>query len=117
MKENDAFFVVFRKPAVKLAETISKPEYRVIGAIDAPWSVHFEPGRGAPDSITLDRLAPLNENANGGIRYFSGTARYSSSFNLPRPAHEGEPLWLDLGKAGDLKIGRGSWGERGCQYV
>src|SRR3546814_11669398 len=44
----------------------------------------------------------LNENANGGIRYFSGTARYSSSFNLPRPAHEGEPLWLDLGKVGDL---------------
>lgn len=102
MKENDAFFVVFRKPAVKLAEAISKPEYRVIAAIDAPWSVHFEPGRGAPDSMTLDRLAPLDENANEGIRYFSGTACYSSSFDLHRAVPEGEPLWLDLGKVGDL---------------
>lgn len=102
LKANDAVFVVFRKPAETPAATVAAPAYQSIATIAGPWSVRFEPGRGAPAGATLDRLASLSENADAGIRYFSGTATYANSFDLPRGVAKGAPLWLDLGSVGDL---------------
>lgn len=41
---------------------------------DGPWHVAFEAGRGAPAEATLPALAPLDQNADPGIKYFSGIA-------------------------------------------
>ena len=66
----------------------------------AQWKVSFPEGLGAPSSITLDGLSPLQESEVEGVKYFSGTATYSIDFNLPESA--GKRLFLDLGQVYNL---------------
>jgi hypothetical protein len=98
----DSFFVVFRKPATASAATVTKPSYATLANLDGAWDVTFQPGRGAPAGLRLNALAPLNSQADPGVRYFSGTASYSRDFSLPRGVRPGAPLLLDLGKIGDV---------------
>ena len=93
-------FVVFRDAAQAPARDVAPVVERSLGAIDGPWTVSFQPGRGAPASITLPELSPLNESADAGVRYFSGVATYATSFTAPTMT-DGD-LWLDLGQVGDV---------------
>jgi len=102
MAPEDAFFVVFRQPAQTASATFDVPRWQTLAEIDGNWTVRFQPGRGAPASITLAALAPLNEQADPGVRYFSGIASYTRSFELPGGATSGQPLQLDLGAVGDV---------------
>ena len=62
----------------------------------------FQPDRGAPDGVLrMDALRPLNSFEEDGIRYFSGTASYATSVDLPA-LEPGQRLWLDLGQVGDV---------------
>ncbi|HEY0624483.1 glycosyl hydrolase [Sphingomonas sp.] len=68
-------------------------------ALAKPWQVSFPEGLGAPARVTLDRLQSLHRHADAGVRHFSGTASYATSFTVPRGAlGEGRRLWLDLGR-------------------
>jgi hypothetical protein len=91
-----ATFVVFRQPAAPGASKTSAGVARTALPVnfDGPWRVDFQAGRGAPASAVLPKLASWTENAEPGIRYFSGTARYRYEFDLP--AVEGR-VELDLG--------------------
>lgn len=99
---DESVHVVFRKAATADALAIKKlmPSKQV--ALDGPWAVAFQPGRSAPASATLPQLAPLNENTDPGIKYFSGEATYTKDFITPKGWKPGQPLWLDLGKVGEL---------------
>ncbi|MGN6356191.1 MAG: glycosyl hydrolase [Novosphingobium sp.] len=99
---DESVHVVFRKAAQAPALAIKKLAPVEIGKVTGPWQVAFQPGRGAPPSVTFPTLAPLNENADAGIKYFSGVATYSSSFTAPKGWKAGQPLWLDLGEVGEL---------------
>ena len=92
---DDAFFVVFSVPATRNAMTVPTPVREVLRTVDTPWQVSFQPGRKAPESIVLDKLVPLSEHAEKGVRYFSGTATYRASVKLPG-SKRGKVL-LDLG--------------------
>ena len=98
----ESVHIVFRRPAVADALAIKKLVPVERGRIDGPWRGAFQPGRGAPASATLSKLAPLDENAEPGIKYFSGIATYSQSFTTPRGWKAGQPLWLDLGEAREV---------------
>lgn len=98
----DAVFVVFRKPAEADTVTLAKPAPVMVASLDGAWKVAFQPGRGAPASIMLDKLTPLDQHADAGVRYFSGLATYSTKFNLPKAPKAGESLWLDLGDVGEI---------------
>ena len=98
----DAVFVVFRRPASAAALTVAAPALEPVATLDGPWRVAFQPGRGAPTQTTLASLAPLSDNAEPGIKYFSGVATYTRGFALPKGAKPGAPLWLDLGAIGDV---------------
>ena len=39
----------------------------------------FQPGRGAPASITLDKLISWSDSADKGVKYFSGTGTYTKT--------------------------------------
>lgn len=97
-----SFFVVFRKPASAQSETVARPIYASAAALDGPWDVAFQAGRGAPATATLASLGSLSEQADPGIKYFSGVATYSKTFALPRGAKPGAPLLLDLGALGGV---------------
>jgi hypothetical protein len=64
-----------------------------------PWEVRFPPGEGAPAEVKLDKLISLSKHAEPGVRYFSGTATYLSTFQVP-PELLGKDrrVTLDLGK-------------------
>lgn len=76
---DDAVFVVFVNPAEK-GRKVPAPDLLEIAPVSGPWTVSFQPGRGAQDSIAMDKLEPLNENESEGVRYFSGTATYKTHF-------------------------------------
>jgi hypothetical protein len=69
--------------------------------INGAWDVRFPPRWGAPAQITLDRLGSLSESAVPGVKYFSGAATYTKTFDW-RPAakvgKQGTETWLDLGE-------------------
>lgn len=95
-----AVFVVFRKAATAVRLTIAKPAPVAIRTLDGGWTVRFEPGHGAPATLALPKLVPLNTLAEPGVKYFSGVMTYSRSITLPTLSKG--PLWLDLGVVGDL---------------
>ena len=99
---DESVHVVFRKPAEADAMAIEQLAPVQVAELDGPWQVTFQPGRGAPAATTMAKLAPLNENAEPGIKYFSGIATYSTRFLTPRLWKQGQPLWLDLGQVGEL---------------
>ncbi len=98
----DSFFVVFRDATTEESWTAAESVWQPIATLNGLWDVVFEPGRGAPASTQRVPLAPLNLNAQDGIRYFSGVTTYTKSFTLPNAAAVGTPLRLDLGAVGDL---------------
>lgn len=93
----DAVFLVFRAPAGSspIAATATP---RVLKTLDGPWTVKFEPGWGAPPSVTFDKLASWTESADAGVRYYSGAATYEKTLDVPRAWLKGKArLSLDLG--------------------
>ncbi len=86
-------FVVFGHSAAPVAgdETVTARQ-----ALDGPWTVSFQPGRGAPDRPVPLTPGSWSNNSDSRIRYFSGTATYSKSFERPKKM-AGRRLVLDLG--------------------
>ena len=77
-----------------------------VAAVPAPlvlagaWDVSFPPRRGAPAKIVLDQLISLSDSTNAGVKFFSGTATYTKTFDWKPGAQKGKPkseVWLDLG--------------------
>ncbi|HEX7850641.1 MAG TPA: glycosyl hydrolase [Sphingomonas sp.] len=68
-------------------------------AIKGPWTVTFQPGRGAPPRAILADLQSLSRNADDGIRHFSGTATYARSIDVPAGTlRASRRIYLDLGR-------------------
>ena len=94
----DAVFVVFRKAAATPSRTLPEAVETAIASVEGPWDVSFQPNRGAPAKIGLDRLSSWPESADAGVKYFSGTGTYSKSIQAPADWFQtGAQLWLDLG--------------------
>jgi hypothetical protein len=98
LEPNDAVFVVFNKQADGSSRVISQPVEKQLTSVNGPWNVSFQPNRGAPAQISFEALTAWNENADPGVKYFSGTGTYTSTINAPAEwLKEGTQLWLDLG--------------------
>ncbi|MEO6092075.1 MAG: glycosyl hydrolase [Novosphingobium sp.] len=99
----ESVHVVFRKPAAAGGLTVGRPAAPTeLARLEGPWTVAFQPGRGAPASASFASLTPLDERPEAGIKYFSGVATYSKTFAVPRAWRTGQPLWLDLGEAREV---------------
>ena len=93
MTPNDAKFIVFsRKSLWKMDETICEGNEQK--TLEGPWHVSFQEGRGAPAMAEFVSLMSLTDSEDPGIKYFSGTASYSKTFEL---ADAPEKIVLDLG--------------------
>src|SRR5439155_19562620 len=68
-----------------------------------PWEVRFAKGFGAPERTTCEKLIWWTDHADPKIRFFSGTASYTTSFELPpRAPGEAGRILLDLGRVGAM---------------
>src|SRR5262249_37371836 len=96
-------FVVFRKPTSETSHTEPKITESKVADVAGPWRVGFEPGRGAPPSITLDQLTDWKESTDAGVKYFSGAGTYTKTIQAPAAwFRTGSHLWLDLGDVKNL---------------
>jgi len=99
----DAFFVVFRGAAPHSRELAAQPAPAELMKISGPWQVHFQAGRGAPERSTFAQLGDLSTWEDTGIKFFSGTASYSTTISFPaQPASSQRKLVLDLGVVHEL---------------
>jgi hypothetical protein len=95
---HDAIFVVFRKPSVESSRSLPMRTEAVLTAVTGAWNVAFQTDRGAPAKISLDAPGSWSENADPGVKYFSGTAVYTKILQAPAEWFKpGAKLWLDLG--------------------
>ncbi|HEV2326860.1 MAG TPA: glycosyl hydrolase [Terracidiphilus sp.] len=97
-----SIFVVFRKRTTEASFTAPNPEVTQLPSLDEAlnhnWTVTFQPCRGAPAEMPLENLTSWTDNSNYGVKYFSGTATYSKTIEIPVDAlRPGAHLWLDLG--------------------
>jgi hypothetical protein len=96
-------FVVFRHPARASSFTAPSSTETLLATVAGRWKVSFQPGRGAPESTTLDQLASLTGNSDSGVKYFSGVSTYTQTVDAPASWFEhGAHVWIDLGKVKEL---------------
>lgn len=93
-----SLFVVFKTQSEMDA---SLPQYGGLPLqtslpLDLTWNVTFPSGMGAPESAIL-KSGSLTENEEEGIKYFSGTATYSSTFTVGQQELSSQ-LILNLGE-------------------
>jgi hypothetical protein len=81
-------------------EVSADPGHPAVRAVSGPWTVRFQPGRGAPEQVEFAELMDWSKHTEPGIRYFSGTATYTTQFDWEPPAGS-QHYRLDLG---DVKI-------------
>jgi hypothetical protein len=94
----ETVFVVFRKPAQASSRTLPTTVETPLATLEGPWEVTFPPDLGAPPKATFEKLAEWNENSDQGIKYFSGTATYTKTFDAPKGwLASGTNVWIDLG--------------------
>jgi hypothetical protein len=94
----DAVFVVFRKDTAATSLEMAARAETPIGTVEGAWDISFQPDRGAPAKITLGKLSSWSDNADPGVKYFSGTGTYTKTIQAPGDWFKtGAQLWLDLG--------------------
>ena len=105
---NGSTFVIFRKPipADRQGTSASNyPQLEQAAVLDVGWTVAFDPAWGGPASARFENLRDWTQSDQVGIRYYSGTAVYTSDpFDLPAGV-AGNPqtrLFLDLGNVKEL---------------
>jgi alpha-L-rhamnosidase len=93
----DSSFVVFRSKAGK-RPPVRKPNantYRRVKTLTGNWSIAFDTAYQAPASLTVDQLFDWTSSDNPAVKYYSGTAVYSSEFRYDGKTNI--PLLIDLG--------------------
>jgi hypothetical protein len=94
-------FVVFSNGDSKLVSNTNSlwPELHEESVLKGPWIVEFQEKRGAPDSATFENLIDWSTSNTNGIKYFSGIAEYSSTFEIQgETLKDQDKIYLDLGR-------------------
>lgn len=100
-----SWFVVLRQPGKPLASGAKNfPELRPVLTLAEKWDVAFDPKWGGPEHAEFASLTDWTSSADEGIKFYSGTATYRTTFDLPASALAAskEKLFLDLGKVCDV---------------
>jgi hypothetical protein len=95
---NGSLFIVFRAPigAAEGKATHNFPRVTPVAELNGPWKVSFDPKWGGPAEAQFDQLVSWTQRPEEGIRFYSGTATYRQTFDLPEALRGGRVL-LDLG--------------------
>lgn len=101
LEASGSVFVLFRRASIEEKPKVSADSSHKVFEIAGPWTVLFQPGRGAPTETSFDKLISWTEHADPGIRYFSGFATYETTFTVTKDWAKG-PCYLNLGKVCDL---------------
>jgi hypothetical protein len=90
-----SMFIVFRGSVSAPSRTVPPTHESVVSEIQGPWTLKFS------DKAAAGKLGSWTESNDPAIRYFSGTATYSTAFEAPRVSR-GDHLLLELGDVREL---------------
>jgi hypothetical protein len=97
----ESFFVVFShkdfEQSGNTLREINFPEMRKIAVLNGPWNVSFDSKLGGPKKVVFNELEDWTQRNERGIKYYSGLATYSKSFDLPNLHPSEGDIYLDLG--------------------
>jgi hypothetical protein len=97
----ESVFIVFRKKAGKASENgveANFPQPAKITGLKGPWIVKFDPSMRGPDQpVVFDTLKDWTTSVDERIKYYSGTAFYTTTFTLEKQTASNK-LIIDLGK-------------------
>jgi hypothetical protein len=104
LPERQSAFIIFRgKTGVMSAENPIIPSPAMTTELTGPWVIKFPPELGAPGELTLDSLKSWTLNSDAGVKFFSGTAVYTKTFDAQKYfIQQGTRFVLDLGRVGDI---------------
>ena len=115
-----SWFVVFRQPGKPGSGALHNfPEAQPVLTLNRPWQVAFDPKWGGPERAEFVSLSDWTSRPEEGIQFYSGTATYRTSLDLPAttiPAPGGK-LVLDLGKVCDVATVRLNGQELGTLWT
>ncbi|GAA0880187.1 hypothetical protein GCM10009119_31570 [Algoriphagus jejuensis] len=92
----DAFFVIFQESTAQNSFSLASKKETLEREIGGTWQVNF----GDKKSEFTD-LVSWHQSADSAIKYFSGTASYTNSFELDA-VNPGSSYYLDLGSVKNL---------------
>ena len=97
----ESYFIVFRKrtrPAPPDAGAKNFFTLNARGTLDGPWEVRFDPKWGGPAKpVTFAKLESWNQRPEDGIKYYSGTGIYRTTFQF-KMQNPKSKIYLDLGR-------------------
>jgi hypothetical protein len=98
---NGSAFIIFREKGTPSAKDVTAnfPEPILVTTLNGPWQVNFEHDaikRGPTQAIQFDELRDWTKMEDERIRYYSGTAVYTTSFSVNEFSQK-KNYYLDLG--------------------
>ena len=101
-----SWFVVFRAAAEThpTAPGINRGQPKLVQEISGAWTVHFDAQWGGPETAQFEALTSWPTRPEPGIKFYSGTATYEKTFDLPPLAFGARQpsIYLDLGEVHEL---------------
>jgi hypothetical protein len=95
-------FVVFRPDTAPRPQTVAEDDGGAAAKsldVPGPWSVQFPVEKNDVREIRLEKLLSWSKHEDTEVKYFSGTARYKTTFHLPmEKLTSGRKYVLDLGR-------------------
>lgn len=103
MKPLESWFIVFTNEAndaVNGGFSENFPDKTIIQKIDSPWTVDFKnKDIGPSGTVSFQRLSCWTDSTNDEIRYYSGTATYTTTF-MVNSLPGSENTFINLGDVG-----------------
>ncbi len=103
MEPGDALFVVFKNKATKTSVELPVVKEEELATVTGSWGINFQKNRGAPATTQVSGLGSWTDNAEAGIKFFSGTATYTKAIQAGAEWFKKEnEIWINLGKVEHL---------------
>jgi len=105
LKPRETVYVLFEKPTQVTSKTVDQYTDKFVSNIEGPWQLTFPSGWGAPTAVQqMDKLTSWTKSDSAGIKYFSGTATLTKTFEVKKELLKAGKLYLDLGTVGDIAV-------------
>lgn len=111
---NQSFFVVFFNDDLPAAGA-SVAKTAAFQSLEGAWKVAFQPPVGAAFTVTLPTLVDWSKEADLRLRYFSGIATYTKTFDCAAPSPE--RIFLSLGTVKNMARIRLNGHDLGVQWT
>lgn len=103
LEKGECVFVVFREPGEPAADAVEAnyPLPSRVEEVKSTWNVTFESAFKSPRPLQMKVLQDLATATNDSVKYFSGTATYTTSTELKK-AGKGERMFICFDKVGAM---------------